>query len=249
MEYHVAKNGAPLGTLSEEAIASALAAHALSPDDLCWCEGMPDWQPLGSVFATASAPSADTPPPPPAPALTHFEQTPGPSAPATGAFSANPYAPPVARVAATAAAAPQDFRDYAGFWIRVAAYLIDWLATNLVGMAGGFLIGVSLVAAGVEDEDAIEFGGGIVGIIVSWLYYALMESSSKQATLGKMALGLVVTDLQRQRISFGRASGRYFGMMLSGLLFGIGFLMCAWHERKQCLHDSMAGCLVFRKAR
>jgi uncharacterized RDD family membrane protein YckC len=82
---------------------------------------------------------------------------------------------------------------------------------------------------------------------ITWLYYALMESSPRQATLGKMACGFVVTDLQGHRISFGQASGRYFGMIVSGLTLGIGVLMCAWTERKQCLHDVMAGCLMFKK--
>ena len=253
MEYHVARNGASIGTLSEESIAAALAANELSPADLCWREGMADWQPLGSVFSAQSPAPAAIPQSPPfaQAALDHPypEALPPPPPPETTAFETDPYAPPAARVVAAAVPATQELSDYAGFWIRVAAYIIDWVITNLVAAAGGMLFGLSMVAVGVEDESGLEFGGSIVGIVVSWLYYALMESSARQATLGKMALGLVVTDLRRERISFGRASGRYFGMILSGLLFGIGFLMCIWNERKQCLHDSIAGCLVFRKIR
>ena len=74
-----------------------------------------------------------------------------------------------------------------------------------------------------------------------------MESSPKQATVGKLACGLVVTDLSGQRLTFGKASGRYFAMIPSALILGIGFLMCLWTERKQCLHDIMAGCLVVTK--
>lgn len=73
-----------------------------------------------------------------------------------------------------------------------------------------------------------------------------MESSAKQATLGKMALGIVVTDLEGARIGFGRATGRYFAKILSGLILGIGFLMAAFTERKQGLHDIIAGTLVVK---
>ena len=71
-----------------------------------------------------------------------------------------------------------------------------------------------------------------------------MEASSKKATLGKMALGLIVTDVNGVRLSFGRASGRYFGKILSGLILNIGFIMAAFTEKKQALHDILAGTLV-----
>ncbi|MFC1717630.1 RDD family protein [Candidatus Poribacteria bacterium] len=82
-----------------------------------------------------------------------------------------------------------------------------------------------------------------------WLYSALLESSSKQATLGKMALGIVVTDMELQRISFGRATGRYFGKIISVMIIYIGFLMAGFTEKKQGLHDMMANCLVVKKNR
>jgi uncharacterized RDD family membrane protein YckC len=85
-----------------------------------------------------------------------------------------------------------------------------------------------------------------ISTVISWLYYALMESSAKQATLGKMAIGIVVTDLDGHRISFGRATGRYFGKILSGLILGIGFLMAAFTEKKQALHDILASTLVVK---
>ena len=83
--------------------------------------------------------------------------------------------------------------------------------------------------------------------ILGWLYYALMEGSAKQATLGKMALGIVVTDTQGRRVSFTRATGRYFGKIISGIILYIGFIMIAFTEKKQGLHDIMADCLVVVK--
>jgi len=87
----------------------------------------------------------------------------------------------------------------------------------------------------------------ILGIIVNWLYFALMESSSKRGTIGKLALSLRVTDTSGNRISFGRATGRYWGKIISTIIFYIGFLMIAWNSRKQGLHDIMAETLVLRK--
>ena len=89
--------------------------------------------------------------------------------------------------------------------------------------------------------------GLIFGIVIDWLYYSLMESSLNQATLGKMALGLKVTDLNGNRISFGRATGRYFGHYLSALILGIGYLMIAFSEKKQGLHDMIAETLVVKR--
>ncbi|MGA9497765.1 MAG: RDD family protein, partial [Terriglobales bacterium] len=83
-------------------------------------------------------------------------------------------------------------------------------------------------------------------IFSSWLYEAFMESSSYQATLGKMIFGMKVTDLYGNRISFGRATGRHFAKWLSGMILGIGYIMVAFTERKQGLHDLLAGTLVRR---
>ncbi len=84
-------------------------------------------------------------------------------------------------------------------------------------------------------------------MIAVWLYFALMESSGKCASLGKMALGIKVTDLNGNGISFGTATGRFFGKMISGVILYIGFIMAGFTEKKQALHDIMAGCLVVNK--
>ncbi len=83
--------------------------------------------------------------------------------------------------------------------------------------------------------------------ILNWLYYSLLESSAWQATLGKKALGLEVTDLDGNRISFGRATGRFFAKIISSIILGIGYLMAGFTEKKQALHDILAGTLVIRK--
>lgn len=140
--------------------------------------------------------------------------------------------------------------DYAGFWHRFGAFVIDAIVLIAAAVAIGLVLG--LVAGGFtgdaavleEDETAAGAFFQLLALLGQWLYFALMESSSKQATLGKMAVGLRVTDMDGNRVGFGKATGRYFGKIVSGLILGIGYLMIAWTKKKQALHDQMAGTLV-----
>jgi len=137
-----------------------------------------------------------------------------------------------------------DTSMYAGFWRRVAAVILDGLLLGIV------TVPLSLALGGGDDigstSSSYSPAASSISTVVSWLYYALMESSAKQATLGKMALGIRVTDLDGNRITFGKATGRYFAKILSALILGIGFLMVAFTQRKQGLHDILAGTLVFK---
>lgn len=104
----------------------------------------------------------------------------------------------------------------------------------------------------IEGPLAALIGLGIFAWILvitvgNWLYHTWMESSRYQATLGKMALGIVVTDMYGNRISFARANGRFFGKIVSGMIMNIGYLMAAFTEKKQALHDMLASCLVVMK--
>lgn len=139
--------------------------------------------------------------------------------------------------------------SYAGFWKRVFAFILDYIVMLLLVILFSFAIGMMMAHNGVdvESEDAMALFDALmqmVVLLVGWLYCALMESSKRQATLGKMLVGIQVTDLLGQRISFLRATGRHFGKYISFLLLGLGFLMIAFTRRKQGLHDVMASCLV-----
>jgi uncharacterized RDD family membrane protein YckC len=180
---------------------------------------------------------------------------------APGFATATPLAaaPPYGYVASPAFPA----MAYAGFWLRVVAYLIDGLLAG-IGFSVLALIGVAMVGVGhfkdfaqgannpddffTPDVIGIVFVLAAVAVVMVWLYYAGMESSIYQGTLGKMALGLIVTDLDGRRISFGRATGRYFSKLITGLIpLGIGYAMAGFTEKKQALHDMIASCLVLRK--
>ena len=139
--------------------------------------------------------------------------------------------------------------EYAGFWRRSAALGIDAILLGIVQAVvmiifmGGFVV----ADGGEEAAGAAVLIVNLAMFVVGWLYFAVMESSKPQATLGKMLIGIVVTDSNGQPIGFGRATGRYFGKLISGIILGIGYLMAAFTKRKQALHDIMAGCLVVRK--
>jgi len=144
--------------------------------------------------------------------------------------------------------------SYAGFWKRFVAALIDSLILGFAGLIAGLFVGLFigaiLGAAGV-DKRIIGMTGGffgyLIGIVLNWLYFTLFESSCKQATPGKMALGIIVTDAAGRRVSFARANGRYWGKILSGLILAIGYMMAGFTEKKQALHDMIADCLVINK--
>lgn len=139
---------------------------------------------------------------------------------------------------------------YAGFWKRVAALLIDTVITMVVGGLIGGMMGLMLAVTNPTvdmDTGSMEAVFNLIGLLIGWVYFASMESSSYQATLGKMALGIRVCDLDGNRISFGRASGRHFAKILSGVLLLVGYLMAAFTAKKQGLHDMMASTLVIDK--
>ena len=145
--------------------------------------------------------------------------------------------------------------QYAGFCRRVLAAYIDGVVIGsamyivilpfvYVGVVADRGFSESPSAAATAFIGMMGFLWLILAVIAPWIYEAAMISSDKQATLGKRAVGIVVTDLEGNRITFGKATGRYFGKYLSSLILLIGFIMAAFTEKKQALHDIMAGCLV-----
>ncbi len=142
---------------------------------------------------------------------------------------------------------------YGGFWIRVVAAIIDTILIRVVLFPIAAIFGLSGMALGGMRHSGFTLlhllGGGVMVVLTiaaSWLYEAVMESSSYQATLGKMILGMKVSDLYGNRISFARATGRHFAKILSAMILCIGFIMVGLTERKQGLHDLIAGTLVRR---
>lgn len=137
--------------------------------------------------------------------------------------------------------------QYAGFWIRVGAYCVDLVIMLIPTYLISFLIQASIPTTDPAERFGVQFINLFFNVMVMWVYYAASESSVWQGTIGKKLLGLKVTDIDGARISFGRATGRYFSKLLSALLLGIGFMMVGWTQRKQGLHDKIAYTLVVKK--
>ena len=139
-------------------------------------------------------------------------------------------------------------QSHGGFWLRFVAYIIDAVILNIASWVIMMVAGVGISLGGMIEEVAVGSMIGAYGgsFVANWLYSAVLESSPWQATVGKKAMSLVVTDSIGRRIGFGRATARYFSKFISTLILGIGFLMVGWTRRKQGLHDMMAGTLVYK---
>jgi uncharacterized RDD family membrane protein YckC len=200
-------------------------------------------QPTGATVATQPQPQPGT-------------MAPSPMQPQ----AAVPPPPPLARPVAAAGVL------YAGFWLRVVAAIIDNLILGVPTVILFMLLFASampMFMRGAEQNPMTvmmvflpRFATlALISVVGRWLYWSLMEASEWQATLGKKALGLYVTDLEGRRTTFGRTSGRYWAgrgitivPYLGGLYYLIDCIMAGLTERKQALHDSIANCLVLRKA-
>lgn len=236
MEIWIGRNGERHGPYEEEDVRAWLRSGQVSGSDLAWREGLADWQPLSVLYPDAM-----------------------PEAGHTAGGSYPPPAAPSPGLPQTTAAA---LEDYAGLWKRVAAYIIDTILLYTVIKVTGAPFGMSaadsaaqatLKQAMLSGMDFTQAYGhyyaamanyNLAATVVAWLYFAICESSAWQGTVGKLALGIRVTDLQGRRISFLRALGRYGAKFISAIIVFIGFVMVAFTRQKQGLHDMICGTLV-----
>lgn len=153
----------------------------------------------------------------------------------------------------------EELSRYGGFFLRGVAWLIDELLVALpflLVFGLGFLLGIDNTffydkeVTVSEAKMKIEYSPSIpflaLFIVTWWIYDALMTSSSYQATMGKKLLYLKITDVEGNRLSFLRATGRYFARIASWFL-GFGILMVAFTKRKRGLHDFLAKTVVVRQ--
>jgi uncharacterized RDD family membrane protein YckC len=155
--------------------------------------------------------------------------------------NSGPAAPPPPVWDAHPAAAAQI--AYGGFWIRLVAYIIDAILLSIAYGIAGSVLGFNVFATDIEHYSPT---GNLISLLVGWLYFALLESSERGATVGKMAMGLRVVTDTGERLSFLNATGRYFAKIISAIILCIGFIMIAFTDRKRGLHDMIAGTLVIK---
>lgn len=243
------------GPASEAYVRHAIENGSLNRKLRACIKGEQAWQPLETLLRLpAVAESADMPA---TPAL--FE---GRDLPASHMDLSEPVAvaPAMSSTVEEEPSYERHFRTllpedvpgiYGGFWMRTAALLIDIVIIWVLVFA--ILMAVALMHMPASAESSQQFGQTlarmwlVVAFLLPTLYFALFESSTRQATPGKLALGLRVTNESGGQISFLRALGRNLGRYLSGLIFYVGYMMAGWTARKQALHDVIATTFVVRK--
>ncbi len=155
--------------------------------------------------------------------------------------------------------------NYAGFWLRFVAYIIDciiiWAVQSFIFVPVLALLGITFASEmgnveNMSESEAMGMVGGMMAVAgVTWLltsaiailYWSLMESSKYQATVGKLALGLKVTDVDGNSLDFVKSLVRNVCKIISGMIMGIGYIMAGFTDKKQGLHDIIAGTLVVKK--
>ena len=225
------------GPLPAADLAALHAQAALRPETLVWREGLAAWTPWRQVMheiVPPAAASAGAPPvPPPA------------------SEDASPYAPPRAVLQDDSAIVAGNHVVYAGFWKRVAASIIDSFVTSFVMwilMIPLFMV----IGGGISAMASVNDGSNmlltalyyLISLAIPLFYMAWMHSSANQATLGKMAVGIKVTDTEGRRLTLGRALLRWLAVFLDYITLYVGYLIAAFTERKQGLHDMVVGTLV-----
>lgn len=230
--------------------------NELDLSTLVWREGMDQWQPLSAMaeelqLIEKASPGIDL-------RADYVAIENGTAvASAAAAQSHSPYTAPASTTLGSDGVVGGGEVVYAGFWKRVAAYCIDSVIVGMVGgviaMVIGMVLGLGMAGIG-GGSDAMGAGfimiqllTNVLSIALAAAYYAGFHASAGKATLGKMAVGIKVVRTDGERISIARGIGRYFAAMLSGLILCIGFVMAAFTERKQGLHDMICDTLVVDK--
>jgi len=221
MEWYYVKDGRRFGPVPETSIRAWLESGFLKWDDLVWRSGMTDWAPVMETpeLGTATRPGA-------------------PARPDAGPFGLpGGYSPPP----------PPGSSGYAGFLLRAGAYLLDSLLLSIVIL----IVWRPELDPNLDWQQMVEKLQAnrslVIGqFLLSWFYFALFESSPWQATLGKKAFRIKVTDMEGRRLNVLRTSLRHFCKVISQFTFFIGFAMAAFTPRRQALHDLLSRCLVLR---
>ncbi|MGV8961546.1 MAG: RDD family protein [Stenotrophomonas sp.] len=242
------------GPIAAEAMREKFQQGKLGLTTLVWREGLQQWQPLSDFtdelqLKIAAEPGIDLR----ADYAAIENSTP------TAAATESGYSPYAAPAAVLLGDSGQPVLGgeivYAGFWKRVAAYCLDSVIVGMVGgviaMLLGALIGLGFMGIGGGTEGAgfivIQLLTNLVSLALAAAYYGWFHSSNNRATLGKMAVGIKVVRSNGDKISLARGIGRYFAAILSGLILCIGYVMAAFTERRQSLHDMICDTLVVDK--
>ncbi len=269
--YYADETRQPQGPVDAATLRDLLAGGQISHATLIWRDGLAQWQaaadfseelelgvaaPSASLSTESPEGSASTPPESsdvPASPLP-WQGTGTDATEAASAQDASPYAAPQAIIEAAPHVVQGGEVVYAGFLKRMAAYILDSFLLAIINTVVSTVAGIAMLplvmSGGMTDPSLIFVLQGVsylVQILVMAGYFAWFYASPHQATPGKMAIGIKVVDGHGARISFWRGIGRFFATFISTLLLLAGYLMAAFTQRKQALHDLICGTLVVDK--
>ena len=243
MNWYYAHNGQQQGPVSEAELTQLAQSGTISGTSLVWKEGLPDWQPLSVALPYALSAGAAVPP---------VTQISGVEVPAV---QKDVYIQQMREGVATALPGSV---EYAGFWIRVVAKIIDgivmfipqMLIQTFFGLAAPGLINTENPGAEPTPEQlGMLFGSmGLVMVLsigMQALYNGIMVGKYG-ATLGKMAVGIKVINADRTPVSMGKGFGRYFAELVNSFTCSIGYIIAAFDSEKRALHDHIASTRVVR---
>ena len=253
--WHFESEGQAVGPVSPEEIQNYINTGRVTAETRVWRAGFSDWMPAGQTELAAAFQRPAAPPPIGAPAYSPPSYSPQPS------YSPPPnYSPPPSYAPAPPmypGAVPQDGTygggQFAGFWIRFGAYLIDSIIIGVVVVVLSAVIGgvIGVIAAGSHDQDeqAAMLGMMVIFIyvmefIIIGAYFTAFTASRWQATPGKRLVGIHVVRADGQRVGAGLAFGRWLSYIISSIILYIGFIMIGFTDQKQGLHDMICGTRV-----
>ncbi|MGF1448864.1 MAG: RDD family protein [Opitutales bacterium] len=250
--FYVDPQGSQQGPVDDQAFNNLVTSGTIHAETLVWQEGMPEWLPYNQAVAAAPVATAAGAPATGGQGLVSCP-TCGINVPPTDLIpAANTQVCPTCKDAhlqtlVEGKEASLGTFNFAGFWIRFAAHIIDQILLSVVSFGIGLVFGAVAVASGMSDVS-IEVVANLLGLLVAALYFILMQGNPKtQATLGKMVVGVRVITEDGGNVSYARATGRYFATILSAIILLVGYIMAAFDEEKRALHDRLAGTRVVYK--
>lgn len=264
MNWHYADHGKQVGPVTDEQLFQLFQTGRINADTLVWREGLPDWVTFHQ--ATANMPIAPLSQQVPSPVSVTPKNANEVVCAECGQVFPTGETVQFGKAHVCAACKPVFLQklsegakintgelNYAGFWIRFAARFLDGLILGIPFLIVYFAAVFPIITANVHNHDRTPPQLGVLPLLIQFgfmgvrMCYEIFFLSRFGATPGKMACNLRVLTAEGEKISFGRATGRFFSEILSGMTCYIGYIIAGFDEQKRALHDHICSTRVVYK--
>lgn len=242
MKWYYEQNGQQIGPVEDSELENLFRARTIRPETLIWRDGMPNWTPYSQAKSgAAQSPSG-------AVVCSECGRTFSPSDVIKygDRYICATCKPIFMQKVREGIAIAPGAMDFAGFWIRFAAYFVDSIITAGLGGVVGFAMGFAMRPTTQAATLQLQIASSAVGFALGLAYFVFFNGKFS-ATPGKMICGIKIVTTEGEPIGYGRAVGRYFASLLSGLLCAIGYIMAGFDEEKRALHDRICNTRVVKK--